>query len=51
MKLGILLCDHVQTALQAEFDDYLDMLSQAIAQCDSAIEVQFFSIVDGNFPD
>lgn len=51
MKLGVLLCDHVQLALQTEFGDYIDMFGQAIYQCDSSIVVQFYCVVDGDFPD
>jgi len=50
MKLGILLCDHVQAGLQAEFGDYIDMFAQTIAQCDSSISIVYFCVVDGEFP-
>jgi len=50
MKLGVLLCDHVQVVLQAEFGDYIDMFAQAIAQCDSSISIEYFCVVDGKFP-
>ncbi len=51
MKLGILLCDHVQTALQEEFGDYTDMFGNAIAKSDNSINVQYFSVVEGEFPE
>ena len=50
MKLGILLCDHVDAALQEEFGDYSDMFTQLIAQCDNSVAIQYFSVVDGEFP-
>jgi len=51
MKLGILLCDHVQTALQDEFSDYSDMFSQIISQSDNTIVIAFYSVVDGEYPE
>lgn len=51
MKLGILLCDHVQLALQQEFGDYNDMFSQLLYQCDSSLELHCYCVVDGHFPD
>ncbi len=50
MKLGVLLCDHVQTALQEEFGDYIDMFEQAIKVVDNTVSISFFSVVDGHFP-
>jgi len=50
MKLGVLLCDHVQTALQEEFGDYSDMFSQIIAECDDSITIEYFAVVDGELP-
>jgi len=38
-------------ALQAEFGDYIDMFAQVITQCDRDIVVQFFSVIDGDFPE
>ena len=51
MKLGILLCDHVQAALQQKFGDYRDMFSQLLYQCDSSLELHYYCVVDGQFPD
>jgi len=51
MKLGVLLCDHVQTALQKEFGDYIDMFEQAITAADDSISIVFYPVVDGRFPE
>ncbi|GAW95321.1 MULTISPECIES: glutamine amidotransferase-related protein [Colwellia] len=51
MKLGILLCDHVQPALQEEFADLDHMFTQLLSQCDSTIELHYYWVVDGEFPD
>ncbi|KGJ96182.1 glutamine amidotransferase-related protein [Colwellia psychrerythraea] len=51
MKLGILLCDHVQPALQEEFADYQEMFAQLLSQCDSTIELYYYCVVDGVFPE
>jgi len=50
MKLGVLLCDHVQAALQKEFGDYIDMFEQAITAADDSILIVFYPVVDGIFP-
>ncbi len=50
MKLGVLLCDHVQAALQVEFGDYTDMFSRLLSRDDFSLEVQYFSVIDGEFP-
>ncbi len=50
MKLGILLCDHVQTDLQNKFGDYTDMFNQMISRDDIPLDMQYFSVVDGELP-
>ncbi len=51
MKLGFLLCDHVQSQLQAEFGDYSDMFKQLLLQNKVPLEVEFFSVIDGQLPE
>lgn len=51
MKLGVLLCDHVQPALQESYGDYQDMFANILSQCDSSIEVLYFDVVSGQFPE
>ncbi len=50
MLLGILLCDHVSDSLQQKFGDYFDMFEQAIAAVDDSIKINFYSVIDGQFP-
>lgn len=51
MKLGILLCDHVQPMLRDEFGDYQGMFAQLLSQCDNSLELTYYCVVDGFFPD
>ncbi|MGV2872792.1 glutamine amidotransferase-related protein [Colwellia sp. E150_009] len=50
MKLGVLLCDHVQPHLQADFGDYAAMFAAIISTSGIAVELQFFDVVNGEFP-
>ena len=51
MRLGILLCDHVQPALQAEFGDYPAMFENWLSDSPVPLDITFFSAIDGELPD
>lgn len=50
MKLGVLVCDHVQPHLQADFGDYAAMFAAIISTSAIKVELQFFDVVNGEFP-
>jgi GMP synthase-like glutamine amidotransferase len=50
MKLGVLLCDHVQDTLQEEHGDYTDIFERAITAVAPDINIVFYPVVDGVFP-
>jgi len=50
MKLGILLCDHVQEQLQGEFGDYPQMFRELLHQVDRTLEIEIFEVIAGQFP-
>lgn len=50
MKLGVLLCDHVNPLLQEEFGDYKEMFSLWLTQYDNSLELHCYYVVDGIFP-
>jgi len=51
MKLGLLLCDHVQPALQESYGDYKDMFTNMLLECDSSIDMHYFDVIAGQFPE
>jgi len=51
MRLGILLCDHVQPALQAEFGDYPGMFENWLSDSPVSLDITFFSAIDGELPE
>jgi len=53
MKLGILICDHVQAHLQDEFGDYKDMFIKTIIKTDFGIKnlkLSFYDVQNGQYP-
>jgi len=50
MKLGILQCDDVRTSLHADFGDYAAMFEALFLQVDSELELHFYRVIDGQFP-
>ena len=50
MKLGILLCDRVQSPLQAEFGDYPQMFASIIQKARPEISIVPYYAVDGQLP-
>ena len=53
MKLGILICDHVQPQLQHEFGDYQDMFISTIIKANSGIKnlkLSFYDVQKGQYP-
>ncbi|WDD96950.1 glutamine amidotransferase-related protein [Thalassomonas actiniarum] len=50
MKLGILLCDHVQEKLQVDFGGYPDMFSKILLAVDDQLDIVYYSAVDGELP-
>lgn len=50
MKLGILQCDHVQDALQPNFGDYPAMFTQLLQDYNDEVDIHFYSVIDGQFP-
>lgn len=51
MKLGILQCDDVQASLHADFGNYAAMFEALFPQVDSALELRFYRVIDGTFPE
>jgi len=51
MKLGMLICDHVQQVLQPEFGDYKRMFGQLLEHSSVPIEVEYFYAIDGELPE
>lgn len=53
MKLGILICDHVQTHLQHEFGDYQNMFINTIIKSNSGIKnlkLSFYDVQKEQYP-
>ena len=56
MKIGILLCDHVQTHLQTAHGDYPEMFLAAFdklnvkSNVDSKTSLSFYHVIDGQLP-
>ncbi|SFC71531.1 glutamine amidotransferase-related protein [Pseudoalteromonas denitrificans] len=53
MKLGILICDHVQTHLQHEFGDYQNMFIKTIIKANTEIKklkLSFYDVKSGQYP-
>ena len=51
MKVGVLICDHVQPSLQNKFGDYAGMFKQLFSEVDQNIELINFYAVDGQLPE
>jgi GMP synthase-like glutamine amidotransferase len=51
MKIGVLICDHVQDHLQPEFGDYPQMFASFLQKVDAQMEIHNFNVVDGVYPD
>ncbi|WP_299073853.1 GMP synthase [uncultured Paraglaciecola sp.] len=51
MKLGILICDHVQPQLQGEFGDYPDMFTGLLQQIDYQLEIVYISAINRELPE
>lgn len=50
MKLGVLLCDDVRPELQPKHGNYPAMFSTLFAQSDPNITLQFYRVIDGQYP-
>ncbi|PKH06798.1 GMP synthase [Moritella sp. Urea-trap-13] len=50
MKLGILQCDDVRASLHADFGNYAAMFETLFQHVDSALELHFYRVIDGQFP-
>jgi GMP synthase (glutamine-hydrolysing) len=50
MKLGILQCDDVRASLHADFGNYAAMFEALFLQVDSELELHFYRVIDGQFP-
>ncbi|NQZ93302.1 MAG: GMP synthase [Moritella sp.] len=50
MKLGILQCDDVRNSLQSDFGNYAAMFEALFQQVDEALELRFYLVIDGQFP-
>jgi GMP synthase (glutamine-hydrolysing) len=50
MRLGILICDQVQSILQTEFGDYPAMFSALLKQVDDTLELRFYSAIGRELP-
>jgi len=51
MKLGMLICDHVQEALQPEFGGYEKMFNDLLKHSPLNLEVEYFYAIDNELPD
>ncbi len=51
MKIGLLLCDHIRSELQAEHKCYPDMFLALFCSVDEDIKIDSFAVVDEQFPD
>jgi GMP synthase (glutamine-hydrolysing) len=50
MRVGILVCDQVQSILQDEFGDYPAMFSALLHQVDDTLEIRYFSAINRELP-
>ncbi|WEM45308.1 GMP synthase (plasmid) [Photobacterium sp. DA100] len=50
MKLGVLLCDDVRPELQPKHGNYPAMFSNLFAAVDPSIALQFYRVIDGQYP-
>ena len=50
-RLGILICDHINETLKAEFDSYPKMFDQLLKNTNTDFTVEYFYVVDGEFPE
>ena len=50
MKLGILQCDDVRSSLQPNFGNYASMFKTLFQQTDEALELRFYLVINGQFP-
>ncbi|OLQ74106.1 GMP synthase [Photobacterium proteolyticum] len=51
MRLGILLCDDVRPELQEKHGNYPAMFSELFHQVSSDIELHFYRVIDGQYPE
>ena len=51
LKLGILICGHVNPALHSKFNDYHFMFERLLQRVDGNFKIQYFNVVEGEFPD
>ncbi|PSU35732.1 glutamine amidotransferase-related protein [Photobacterium lutimaris] len=50
MKLGVFLCDDVRPELQGKHGNYPTMFSNLFAAVDPNITLQFYRVIDGQYP-
>jgi len=51
MKLGVLLCDHVQPQLQPDFGDYSQMFKAIVSSSNVPVDLHYFDVINGEFPE
>lgn len=50
LRIGILMCDHVDIGLRHRFDDYTEMFADLIHAQDKSIEFSAYDLIAGQFP-
>ena len=50
-RLGLLICDHVNESLRAEFDSYPVMFGDLFKNARVNFTIEYFFVVDGEFPE
>ena len=51
LKIGILVCDHIKSEMQARFGNYPTMFSRLFKRVDPALEFIVYNVVDMELPD
>ncbi|PHS18909.1 MAG: GMP synthase [Kangiella sp.] len=50
LKLGILICDHVNKLLQGEFESYPKMFDDLFSSVEDNLDVKYYFVIDDQFP-
>ncbi|WP_371372479.1 glutamine amidotransferase-related protein [Thalassotalea aquiviva] len=50
MKVGVLLCDHVQEHLQPQHGDYSQMFESLLLSVDPKLQITFYDVTQQHFP-
>jgi len=50
LKIGILICDHINAALKEEFVSYPKMFDELLSQLEGQFKIKYYFVVDNEFP-